>query len=102
MKIPQRSTGIVKRMFSSIFGWHTCTILIAEPDQKLRGLECRALSGKYHIIPTANAEEAVRIAARRERNIDLLVTEVRLQRMAGWELADLLRLDYPDLKAVYV
>src|SRR5450631_1404688 len=91
----------MKRILRSVFGWHTDTILIAEPDQALRQLECRALSGKYRIIQTASVEEAVRIAARHTTEIDLLVTEVRLPHRFGWELTELLKLDYPDLKVVY-
>ena len=85
----------------SLFNWHTNTILIAEPDQVLRRLECRALSGKYRIIQTSSVEEAVRTAARHTAKIDLLVTEVRLPRRFGWELTQLLKLDYPNLKVVY-
>ena len=92
----------MKRILRSVFGWHTDTILIAEPDQALRQLECRALSGKYRIIQTASVEEAVRIAARHTIEIDLLVTEVRLPHRFGWELTQLLKLDYPDLKVIYM
>ncbi len=98
----ERLIGIMKRMLSSILGRHTYTILLAEPDQNLRRLERRTLSCRYHIIPTSSAEEAVRVAARREKKIDLLLSEVHLQHMAGWELADLLKLDYPNLKVVYL
>src|ERR1022692_106064 len=85
----------------SLFNWHTDTILIAEPDEILRRQECRALSGKYRIIQTSSVEEAVRTAARHGTEIDLLVTEVRLPHGFGWELTELLKLDYPDLKVVY-
>jgi CheY-like chemotaxis protein len=77
-------------------------ILVVEPDQVLRQMEGHALFLRYRIVLTGSAEEAVRTAAQHERNIDLLLTEVRLQRMAGWELAELLRLDYPNLKVVYL
>ena len=92
----------MKGLLSSILSWHTDTILIAEPDQALRQLECRALSRNYQIVATSSAEEAVRTAARRETEIDLLLTEVRLPRVDGWELTELLKLDYPDLKVVYM
>jgi DNA-binding NtrC family response regulator len=85
----------------NLFNWHTNTILIAEPDQFLRRLECRALSGKYRIIQTSSVEEAVRTAARHTKEIDLLLTEVRLPHRFGWELTELLKLDYPDLKVIY-
>ena len=91
----------MKGIMKSLFRWHTDTILIAEPDQVLRQLECRALSGKYRIIQTSSVEEAVRTAARHTTEIDLLVTEVRLPHRFGWELTQLLKLDYPDLKVVY-
>ena len=84
------------------FTSHTNTILIAEPDQVLRRLECRALSPQYQIVQTSSAEEAVRIAARHETELDLLLTEVRLPHIDGWELTELLRLDYPNLKVVYL
>jgi len=92
----------MKRILGSIFGWHTDTILIAEPDRVLRQLEGRALSREYQILPTSSAEEAVRTAARHETVIDLLLTEVRLPRVEGWELTELIKLDYPDLKVVYM
>ena len=92
---------MLKEIMKSLFNWHADTILIAEPDQVLRQLECRALSGKYRIIQTSSVEEAVRTAARHTTEIDLLVTEVRLPHRFGWELTQLLKLDYPDLKVVY-
>ena len=98
----QRSGPVIlKEIMKSLFNWHTDTILVAEPDQVLRQLECRALSGKYRIIQTSSVEEAVRTAARHTTEIDLLVTEVRLPQRFGWELTQLLKLDYPDLKVVY-
>ena len=92
----------MKGILSRIFRWHTNTILIAEPDQMLRQLECGALSGQYQIVPTCSAEEAVRTAARHETEIDLLLTQVRLPRVDGWELTELLKLDYPDIKVIYM
>jgi len=91
----------LQEIMKSLFNWRTDTILIAEPDQVLRQLECRALSSKYRIIQTSSVEEAVRTAARHTAEIDLLVTEVRLPHRFGWELTQLLKLDYPDLKVVY-
>ena len=91
----------MKGMLRRMFGGHRDTILIAEPDQALRQLESRALSGEYRIIQTSSVEEAVRTAARHTAKIDLLVTGVRLPRRYGWELTQLLKLDYPELKVVY-
>jgi CheY-like chemotaxis protein len=78
------------------------TILIAEPDAILRRGECSALSPTYQIIQISSAAEAVRLAARHETEVDLLLTEARLPQMDGWDLAELLKLDYPNLKIVYM
>lgn len=94
VKLAQR----LKKKFAS----RTDTILIAEPDRLLRRLESRALSSDYQVVQTSTAEEAVRIAARHETDFDLLLTEVRLPHIDGWELTELLRLDYPNLKVVYL
>jgi two-component system cell cycle sensor histidine kinase/response regulator CckA len=85
-----------------MFSRHTDTILIAEPNQVLRQLEYRALSPTYQIVQTSSAEEAVRTAGRHETEIDLLLTEVRLPHIDGWQLTELLKLDYPNLKVVYL
>lgn len=90
------------QILSSKFDSCPRTILIAEPDPMLRRVECCALSPPYQIVQTSSAEEAVRIAARHETELDLLLTEVRLPHMDGWDLAELLKLDYPDLKVVYL
>ena len=78
------------------------TILIVEPDPVLRHLEENALSRKYKIVQTSSPEEAVRGAARHRTDLDLLLTAMRFPHMDGWELTELLKLDYPKLKAVYV
>jgi two-component system cell cycle sensor histidine kinase/response regulator CckA len=94
--------GKLAQVLTSRFFSRTKTILIAEPDQILRHLERRALSPKYQIVQTSSPEEAVRIAARHETELDLLLTEMRFPNMDGWELTELLKLDYPNLKVVYL
>ena len=78
------------------------TILVVQHDPVTRQLLSRSLRPSYRILQAGSAEEAVRIAAQHERDIDLLLTEVRLPQLFGWELLELLALDYPKLKAVYV
>jgi DNA-binding NtrC family response regulator len=92
----------VKGILRSTFTWRSDTILIAEPDQLLRRMEYRALSPKYRIVQASSIQEAVRTAARHATEIDLLLTEVRLPHGFGWELTELLKLDYPGLKVIYM
>jgi hypothetical protein len=44
----------------------------------------------------------VRIGARCQRQIHLLMTGVRLPDLIGWELPELLRLDHPAVAVVYI
>jgi CheY-like chemotaxis protein len=78
------------------------TVLVVEPDPVTRQLLSRSLRPGYQVLQAASAEEAVRIAAQHKKHIDLLLTEVRLPHLSGWELLELLALDYPKLKVVYV
>ena len=78
------------------------TILIVEPDQVLRLMEASALSAKYKVVQAASPEEAVRAAAHHQSEFDLLLAPVRFRNMDGWELMELLKLDYPNLKVIYV
>jgi len=78
------------------------TILIVENDTATRTLLCRVLRPAYRIMQASTAEEAVQIAAQHRSQLDLLLTEARLPRMCGWELLELLALDYPRLNVIYV
>ena len=55
----------------------------------------------YLTIAACDGAEAVRIGARCQRQIHLLMTDVRLPDL-GWELAELLRLDHPAVAVAYV
>jgi len=89
-------------MWTDRFRSPRSTILVVEHDPVTRQLLSRSLRPAYRILQAASAEEAVRIAAQHRRNIDLLLTEARLPQLFGWELLELLALDYPKLKVVYV
>jgi two-component system, cell cycle response regulator CpdR len=95
-------SAVVKLAQMLRFGREPRTILITEPDAILRRAECGALSPAYQIVEASSAVEAVRICAQHKAGFDLLLTEVRLPRMDGWDLAELVKLDYPNLKIVYL
>jgi DNA-binding NtrC family response regulator len=79
------------------------TILVAEHNQIIRRAVCHVLKLEgYRVVETRSAEDAVRTAARHENKIDLLLTETLLPSSHGYELAELLKLDYPDLQVVYM
>src|SRR5215471_16560852 len=76
-------------------------ILVAESNQALRRSLVDVLRDQHYLTITAcDGAEAVRIGARCQRQIDLLVTGTRLPDLIGWELAELLRLDHPGVAVV--
>jgi len=92
----------LSEMWTDRLRFQRSTVLLVEPDPVTRQLLSRSLRPAYQILQAASAEEAVRIAARHKKHIDLLLTEVQLPQLAGGELLELLALDYPKLKVVFV
>ena len=78
------------------------TILLAEDDERIRTLDARALSRRgYTVLPARDAVEAQRIAASHGGRIDLLLTDVVMPGLNGYELAEELRRTQPGLKVLY-
>ena len=76
-------------------------ILIAEDDDYLRNLLSRILSKSgYTVHEAANPGEAI-IIAEREKNF-MLLTDVVMPRMNGYELADRLHAMHKDLKVLFM
>lgn len=66
------------------------TILVAEDDQSLRKLICATLThGGYRAIPVCDGQEA--LAVMEKEYIDLLISDIMMPRMDGYELTRLLR-----------
>jgi PAS domain S-box-containing protein len=81
----------------------TETILLAEDEQDVRELACEFLeSGGYIVIEATNGQDALRLAARHENKIDLLVTDMVMPGMSGQHLAARLQQDRPGLSIIYM
>lgn len=66
------------------------TILVAEDDPNTNRLMCAVLSrAGYKVIPAADGAEA--LALLDEKHVDLLVADVMMPRMDGYELTESLR-----------
>jgi two-component system, cell cycle sensor histidine kinase and response regulator CckA len=80
----------------------TETILLAEDEASVRRVAERMLrSLGYNVLPAADGEEAMRVAADWAGHIDALLTDVVMPRMSGRELARRMRLRHPDLRVLY-
>ena len=78
------------------------TILVVEDEAVVRDLAARVLRSKgYTVLAAAHPSAALEIS-QRERNIDLLVTDVVMPQMGGKKLADRLCDMRPGLPVLYV
>jgi CheY-like chemotaxis protein len=78
-------------------------MLVAANHRRVRNLVSWTLvSAGYRVVQAHDGDEAVRVASRHEPKIDLLLSNAILPGMYGWHLAELLKLDYPKLKTLYM
>jgi len=82
----------------------TGTILLVEDETPMREIAGRVLRGRgYRVLEAANGAAAVQLAAHFREPIDLLLTDVIMPGgLNGRQLADLLRLERPELKVLYM
>ena len=81
----------------------TETVLLAEDEQDVRELAREFLeSGGYTVIEAANGQDALRVAAQRSGNIDLLVTDMVMPGMTGQQLAARLQQQRGALAVIYM
>jgi two-component system cell cycle sensor histidine kinase/response regulator CckA len=88
------------------------SILVVEDQEEVRRLISRLLKARgYRVLTAASGHEALRVgreletlrlAERREANIDLLVTDVVMPGMSGREVALLLAPAHPMTKVLYL
>jgi two-component system cell cycle sensor histidine kinase/response regulator CckA len=78
-------------------------VLIAEDDATVRGMLERILAEEgYAVTVACHGEEALGYALTGRSDYDLVITDVRMPRMDGWELGRRLRRRWPDLPVLYI
>jgi PAS domain S-box-containing protein len=79
------------------------TLLLVEDELGLRDLLAHVLHDRgYNVLRASNGAEALEMAARHQRPIDLLLTDVVLPQMRGQVLAEKLLQRYPQMLVVYM
>ncbi len=79
------------------------TILIAEDDGIVRGLLQRTLANAgYRVLSAVDGAEACRQAGAGGEPIDLLLSDLVMPQMSGRELLDRLRVQRPELRAIFL
>ncbi|MCZ6672621.1 MAG: GAF domain-containing protein [Verrucomicrobia bacterium] len=79
------------------------TVLIVEDEESVRGVTANILREfGYRVLEAANGHEALRTAKEHSDDvIHLMLTDVVMPKMGGRELADRMRLLYPETKVLY-
>ena len=83
--------------------WGTETVLVVEDEPSVRRGIGRMLEwAGYQVIPAANADEAVHLAANPDLQVHLLLTDYSLPGVTGIQLAEVLRSSRPGLKVLFM
>jgi two-component system, cell cycle sensor histidine kinase and response regulator CckA len=81
----------------------TETILIVDDEEPLRNAVVELLGGLgYRMLSAAGGQEALDVSQGYSGKIDLLLTDVRMDDLAGPELAERLLKNRPEMKVVYI
>lgn len=79
------------------------TILVVEDERSILDV-LRLLLGHlgYHVLAAASPADAMIMAGRHRQRIDLLITDVAMPGMNGFELAQTLRANHPGIKIMFI
>ncbi len=93
----QISRAEARKIIDEIFEDTSLCVLIVDDEQTIREFVKSALTD-YKILEARNGEEAMSVVKQVEP--DLVITDIRMPRMDGYELADRLREERPELPVV--
>ena len=80
---------------------HGETILVVEDDAAVLGAISRMLErASYHVLGARDALEALMIHGQRREEVALVLTDMVMPDMSGWDLIGALREQAPDVKAI--
>jgi CheY-like chemotaxis protein len=94
--LPERDSG--SKQFSG-----RETVLLVEDSEPVRRLVIRCLKSKgYTVLEASSGIDALRVCSRHEDPIHLLLTDVILPKMDGFEVAKRVVSSRPDTKVIYM
>lgn len=79
------------------------TLLLVEDDPMVRKMTCTILTQSgYHVLEAANGPEALQVAEQHPEPIRLLVTDLVMPHLSGYELAELLSASRPEIRVLFI
>jgi PAS domain S-box-containing protein len=79
------------------------TILLVEDEQSILAMICQTLEGLgYQVLSASLPSEAIHIAKTYEREVNLLLTDVVMPEMNGWDLAKRVKERYPQIACIFM
>ncbi|HEX8138035.1 MAG TPA: response regulator [Pyrinomonadaceae bacterium] len=79
------------------------TVLMVDDDDALRELIAETLESEgYTVLAARNGQEALELCARRDKPVDLLITDVVMPELSGRELAERLTARCDEIKVLYM
>jgi two-component system, cell cycle sensor histidine kinase and response regulator CckA len=79
------------------------TVLLVEDEEQVRGVFKTILARNgYRVLEARDGAHALYVSERHEGAIDLLLTDIKMPRMSGLELAQLLSATRPAMQVLYV
>jgi PAS domain S-box-containing protein len=79
------------------------TILLVEDEESIREFVASILEEYgYNILEAINGEEGLQLAKDYKEPIDLLLSDIRMPKMSGPKLSELLKNDHPETKALFI
>jgi CheY-like chemotaxis protein len=79
------------------------TILFVDDHEELTRTVCKLLlEAGFHVLAAPNGEEALRVLTIHPDVVDLLITDVMMPTMGGWDLARRARELRPNIKVLFI
>jgi CheY-like chemotaxis protein/nitrogen-specific signal transduction histidine kinase len=77
------------------------TILVADDEQFLRSVVCALLTSRgYQVVEAASGEEAIEKFSLDQQSVALVVLDIHMERLSGWDTLTRLRQAKPSLPAI--
>jgi CheY-like chemotaxis protein len=81
----------------------TKSVLLVDDEDGIRKLISSFFrKNGFQVLEAGNGVEALRICQGREGSVDLLISDVIMPEMGGWELAETVRLLHPNVKVLFM